>query len=75
MSTPRKDLRLKLNDDVHAALKAICAADGVDLRVFAERLIEAEVRERVRLVTVASTALQRTGIAARLLGTAGSCRE
>ena len=68
-------MRFKLNDDVHAALKAICAANGVDMQVFVESLVEAEVRERVRLVTVASVALQRTGIAARLLGMAGSCRE
>ena len=75
MSTPRKDIRAKLDDDHHAALCALADAEGIDIAAFIEREIVRVVIERVRLVTLASTALHRTGIAGRLLGTGGIGRD
>ncbi len=75
MTTPRKDIRAKLDDDLHAALSALADAEGVDIAVFIEREIVRVVIERVRLVTLASSALQRTGIAGRLLGVCRNERD
>lgn len=75
MSLPRKDIRAKLDDDHHAALCALADAEGIDIGVFVERVVVREVIEKVRLVTLASNALARSGIAARLLGVCGNERE
>jgi hypothetical protein len=75
MSEPRKDIRAKLDPDLHAALCALADAEGVDIAVFVEREVVRAVIEKVRLVTLASTALQRSGLAGRLLGACGNGRD
>jgi len=47
VSLERKDIRAKLDPEVHAALIAVCEADGVELGEFIEREIERVVRKRV----------------------------
>lgn len=47
MSLERKDIRLKVDADVHQALTAICEADGVDIAEFVESLIVPVVVKRV----------------------------
>lgn len=47
MSLERKDIRLKVDADVHQALLAICEADGLDISEFVESLIVPIVVKRV----------------------------
>ncbi len=47
MALPRKDIRAKLDADVHDALVAVCEADQMDIGEFIEREIERVVRKRV----------------------------
>lgn len=68
MSLARKDIRAKLEPEVHEALVAICATDQVELGEFIEREIERVVRKRVH---------DAQAIAARVpaWGKSGSGRE
>jgi hypothetical protein len=68
VSHPRKDVRAKLDAEVHEALVAICEADQVELGEFIEREIERVVRKRVH---------DAQAIAARVpsWGKSGSGRE
>lgn len=78
MSLDRKDLRLKLDAETHAALSLLADADDVDLSVWAERVLVAEVRKRLHAAMVVAKRAERLGIAgiARdCAGTSGNGRE
>lgn len=75
MSESRKDIRAKLDPDLHAALVALAEADGVDIGEFVERELVKTIVERVRLITIAARALDRAGITGKLLGQTGNGRE
>lgn len=62
MSLDRKDVRAKLDDDMHAAFKAICEQDDVDMGVFIERLLVPVIQKRVHDAMVLAEKLQRLGI-------------
>ena len=47
MALERKDIRAKLDANVHKALSIICDADHMDLCDWIEKLIVLEVRRRV----------------------------
>ena len=68
MSEPRKDVRIKLDADMHAALTVLCDADQCDIGEFVEREL---VRVIVRRVHTAKIVAERT---ARLV-ISGSVRE
>lgn len=75
MALQRKDFRGKLDPDIHAALKAICEIEGVDMGVFIEQLIVPVVEKRIHDATVLSESLHRAGIVGTgraKAGTAGS---
>jgi hypothetical protein len=62
MSLERKDVRFKLDHDVHAALKAIAEQDGVDMGEWIEALLKPAVDKRVRDAIELADRLQRVGI-------------
>lgn len=75
MAAERKDVRAKLDDDMHAALKAICDLDGIDMGVFIEQQIVPVIQKRIHDATVLAEKLHRLGIAGnarRHAGTSGS---
>jgi hypothetical protein len=64
----RKDIRAKLDPDIHEALAAICEADDVDIGAFIEAEIERIVRKRVHDAQTIAAKVPR-------LGKSGSGRE
>lgn len=68
MSLDRKDLRLKLDPEIHAGLDVLADVDGKQLAELAEEFIAKEVKRRIHAANVIA---ERTG----RLGKAGSGRE
>lgn len=61
MSLERKDVRLKLDPDMHEALSALCEAEACDLAEFAERELVRVIKQRVHAATVIVERLARSG--------------
>ena len=61
MSLERKDVRFKLDPDIHADLADLCDVDGLDLAEFCERVITEAVRSRVHAATVLADRVARRG--------------
>jgi hypothetical protein len=57
---------------MHAALSALADAEGIEMAEFIERAVVAEIRERVRVITMAASKLARLGITGSEPGTAGT---
>lgn len=72
MALERKDIRAKLDDDMHAALKAICDIDGVDMGVFIEQLLVPVIQKRVHDAMVLAEKLQRLGMSGSGRGRPGT---
>lgn len=62
MSLERKDVRAKLDPDLHAALHVLCEIDSVDLGEFIERELVRVIRQRVHDATVIAARTARLGI-------------
>jgi len=62
MSEPRKDVRVFLDADVHAALKVIAASKDMGLGDYIEQMVAPHVRSVVHDVTVMAEQFQRSGI-------------
>lgn len=62
MSLERKDIRAKLDADIHQALTVLCEVDDVDIGEFVEREILRVVRERLHAATVIAERTRRLGI-------------
>jgi len=62
MSLDPKDLRLKLEHEVHAALDALADIEGIGLAEYAEQMLAEHVRRRVHEATVLTDRLARLGI-------------
>ena len=62
MSLERKDVRFKLDPEVHAQLKAICDHEGIDMGDFVEALVKPVVIKRVHDAIALATKFQRLGI-------------
>ena len=62
MSLERKDIRAKLDPDMHAKLKAICDTDEIDMGEFIEAVLVPVIEKRVHDAIVLAQALQRAGI-------------
>jgi hypothetical protein len=78
MAIERKDIRAKLDDDMHAALKAICDIDGVDMGVFIEQLLVPVIQKRVHDAIALAEKLPRQGTSGktrRSAGTAGNSEK
>lgn len=62
MSLERKDVRAKLDPDMHAALKAIAEAEGLDDGEWIESVLVPEIKRRVHAATVIAERTARLGI-------------
>ncbi len=61
MSLDREDIRGKLDPDTHAALKAICDAEGVTIAEFVESVLVPVIRRRVHEATLIVAGVERAG--------------
>lgn len=62
MSEPRKDVKVMLDPEVHAALKVICARKDVGLGAYIESIVAPHVLAYVHDVTVMADEFRRSGI-------------
>lgn len=62
MALERKDIRAKLDPDMHAALSVLCDVDGCDLGEFIEREIVRVVLKRCHAASVIAERTARLGI-------------
>lgn len=62
MSLERKDVRAKLDPELHAALKIFADLDGVTEAQFIEDLVVPVLRRRIADATVAAERLHNAGI-------------
>lgn len=78
MALERKDIRAKLDADMHAALSVLCDVDGCDLGEFIEREIVRVVLKRCHAASLIAERTARLGITGsgrESSGTAGSGRS
>jgi hypothetical protein len=62
MALDRKDVRAKLDAEMHAALSILCEVDAVDIGEFVERELVKVIRERVHAASVIAERTARLGI-------------
>lgn len=68
MALERKDLRVKLDPDDHAALQLVADADGgQDLGAWAEKVLVRVIRRRVHAAMVLAEKAQRLGISGKAI--------
>jgi hypothetical protein len=75
MALPRKDLRIKLDAEMHQALAIIASCDGEDISHLAEQVVCDFIRQRVHDATVLAERLTRLGTTGKnrlMTGTSGS---
>ena len=65
MGLERKDVRAKLDPDIHAALSVLCDVDQLDIGEFIERELVRVVKERVHAATVIAERTARLGISGK----------
>lgn len=75
MALERKDIRAKLDPDMHTALSVLCDVDGCDLGEFIERELVRVIVKRCHAATVIAERTSRLGIAGKVSGKAGSAGE
>lgn len=78
MSLERKDIRAKLDPDMHAALVVLADVDKIDLSEFIEREIVRVIQERLHAASLIADAMARLGISGNRReppGKSGSGRE
>jgi hypothetical protein len=74
MALDRKDVRAKLDADMHAKLKAICDLEEIDMGIFIESVLVPVIEKRVHDAMLLADRLHRLGIsgsAHRKPGTSG----
>jgi hypothetical protein len=74
MSLDRKDIRAKLDPDMHAALTVLAEVDQLDIGEFIERELVRVIYERVHAATLIADRTSRLGITGNRresLGTGG----
>lgn len=62
MALERKDVRAKLDADMHSALTAVCNADQLDIGEWVEQVIVRELRRRIHDAHAIAAATQHLGI-------------
>lgn len=62
MSLERKDVRFKMNPDMHRALSVVCELDHQDMGEFVEALVLENLKRRMHDAMVLAGELQRLGI-------------
>jgi hypothetical protein len=63
MSAPRKDVKVYLDDEVHAALRAIAQSKDMGLGEYIESIVAPHVKAVVHDVMVLADEFRRAGIA------------
>jgi hypothetical protein len=63
MATPRKDVKVYFDAEVHAAIKSICDRKGLGLGEYIESLVVPHIKSVVDDVTVLHAEFLRSGIA------------
>ena len=66
MSLPRKDVRAKLDHDMHAALKVLCNVDRVTEAQFIEALLEPVIKARFHAASLIVEKATEAGLAGML---------
>lgn len=61
MSIARKDVRAKLDADMHAAMKAIAEADGLDVGEWIESILVPEIKRRIHAARLIAERVARMG--------------
>jgi hypothetical protein len=64
MSLEREDARCRLDPEYHAALIAICDAEGITVAKFIEQLLVPVIRDRVHAANVIAQKTAGLGISA-----------
>jgi hypothetical protein len=72
VAEPRKDVKVYLDAEVHAALKAICAGKDVGLAEYIESILTPHVRSIVADTMVLAEEFRRAGISRESTGSSGS---
>ena len=62
MSLPRQDIRFKLDHDVHAKLKVLCAVSGVEIHDLIESVLVPVIENKCHAAMLVMQELQRQGI-------------
>ena len=62
MALERKDVRVRVDSDMHAMLAAVADADGKEMAEWCEQFIVAELMRRVRAATMIAKAAERNSI-------------
>lgn len=75
MAEARKDVKVYLDPEVHAALKIICGHKDVGLADYIEQLIAPHVKSVVHDVTVMADEFRRSGISRDDPGSTGKARN
>lgn len=78
MALDRKDIRAKLDPDLHAALTVLCEIDRVDIGEFIEIELARVIRQRIHDATVTAARTAHLGITGRIreeAGIAGSAKQ
>lgn len=78
MALERKDVRAKLDANIHKALTVLCDADRLDIGEWVERLIVGEVRKRIhdaQSIAAETADLGITGNGREFQGTSGRGKE
>jgi hypothetical protein len=75
MALERKDVRAKLDPDMHAALAVLAEVDQLDIGEFIERELVRVVRDRVHAASVIADRTARLGITGISRETPGARRK
>ncbi len=75
MALERKDIRAKLDPELHAALKAMCDLDGVDMGEWIEAQLVPVIKKRIHDATVLADQFQRLGITGNGREKSGAARS
>lgn len=75
MSVERKDVRAKLDDDMHAALNAICDARGITQAEWIESVIVPVLRQQIADVNDLYSRFQRAGLTGNSRDSSGTRRR
>lgn len=78
MALERKDVRAKLDPDMHAALGVLSEVEGLDIGAFIERVLVDVIYERLHAASVIAQRAERLGISGNRRarpGGAGNRRE
>ncbi len=67
MSIERKDVRIKLDFEDHAALALLAEVDDMEMATWAERVLVRELRRRLHAAIVTAERAARAGIAGRAI--------